>query len=292
MTTTYTSVLGLGKPGVGDTGWGTTLNMTIDMVETKLAPLYTAGISVPPAGHLFGVTLSNNVGDPTNDIDIAVGSATDATGAVMMTLASGLTKRLDANWVVGTNQGMLDTGAVANGTYHIFLIQRSDTGVEDILASTSATSPAMPTNYDYKRCIGSILRESAAIVGFVQNENLFVRKATILDVTVSNPGVAAVTRTVSVPTGRRVQALVRVDAVDSTGGGIAVLLSDLSQNDEAASNNNAQTISPAANLAGVAEVTVSTNTSAQFRSRLGTSLATTTLEIRLYGWIDRRGRDA
>jgi len=79
----------------------------------------------------------------------------------MMTLASGLTKRLDANWAVGTNQGGLDTGSIANTTYYVWLIQRSDTGVVDALFSLSSTSPTMPSNYDRKRLVGSFSRVGA-----------------------------------------------------------------------------------------------------------------------------------
>ena len=110
-----------------------------------------------PQNYITGLTLSNNATDATNDIDIAIGSARDSTNAADIVLASALVKRLDAAWAVGTNQGGLDTGSIANGTYHVWLIQRSDTGVEDVLFSTSATAPTMPANYDYKRRIGSIL---------------------------------------------------------------------------------------------------------------------------------------
>jgi hypothetical protein len=114
-------------------------------------------------GQLFGLTLTNNATDATNDIDVAAGdAATDATAPVLMTLSSTFTKRLDAAWAVGTGNGGLDTGSVANGTYYVFLIQRSDTLGTDVLFSTSSTSPTMPTSYDRKRLIGSVVRASAA----------------------------------------------------------------------------------------------------------------------------------
>ena len=49
-----------------------------------------------PLDSVSGLTLSNNGVDPTNDIDIAAGSAVDGTGVYNMTLASAITKRLDA----------------------------------------------------------------------------------------------------------------------------------------------------------------------------------------------------
>src|SRR5262245_6675329 len=87
---------------------------------------------IVPAGYIHGLTLSNNVSDTANDIDIAIGSAaSDSTTPKLMSLASALTKRVDGSWSVGTNQGGLDTGSIASATYHVFLIQRSDTGVVD-----------------------------------------------------------------------------------------------------------------------------------------------------------------
>lgn len=115
---------------------------------------------------ISGLTYSNNGSDATNDIDIAVGSARDSTNAKNLVLAAAITKRLDAGWAVGTNQGGLDTGSIANADYYIWLIMRSDTGVVDVLFSTSATAPTMPSNYDYKRLIGWFKRAGATIVAF------------------------------------------------------------------------------------------------------------------------------
>src|ERR1043166_4206610 len=162
-------------------------------------------------GTLFGLTLSNNAGDATNDIDIAVGycASNDALIAnyALIGLTTALTKQLDATWVVGTNQGMRASGAaIANTTYHIFAILRPDTGVVDIAADTSVTGANVAANtnaaYTKIRRIGSILREAGAIVGFVQDGNWFMRKTAILDVNAVNPGTAAVTRTLTgVPLG-------------------------------------------------------------------------------------------
>lgn len=252
-----------------------------------------------PRGHLAGLALSNNGSDATNDIDIAVGSARDGSDATGMVLTSALTKQLDAAWAVGTNQGGLDTGTIANTTYHVWLIKRSDTGVVDALFSTSATSPTMPANYDYKRRIGSILRVSAAIVPFSQLGDEFLRKASILDVNAANPGTSAVTRTLSVPTGITVWAIINAGAQNSgTSGSAVLLLSELDRTDEAASASSAPlgNVGRVSNVAGSqvvsnARIIMRTNTSAQIRSRVDYSDASVTIFIATTGWIDRRGRD-
>lgn len=253
--------------------------------------------NVGEKGMLWGLTLSNNGSDATNDIDIAVGTAIDGTNAVFLTLGSALTKQLDVTWAVGTNAGGLDTGSIANTTYHVWLIMRSDTGVVDALFSTSATSPTMPANYDYKRRIGSILREGAAIVGFVQDGDLFMRKLSIQDINATNPGTSAVTRTLSVPTGVRVEAILSIALTSTTTSTLyGALMSDLSLADDVASGFLNQVILQTQSTAGVyrakAGANVMTNTSAQVRSRLGASDALTVLSITTFGWRDLRGRTA
>jgi hypothetical protein len=249
-----------------------------------------------PRGHLWGLTLSNNVTDATNDIDIAAGEATstEATPALMV-LASALTKRLDASWAVGTGNGGLDTGSIADTTYHVWLIRRSDTGVVDALFSTSATSPTMPTNYDQKRRIGSIVRLSSAIKGFVQDGDDFKWKSMVQDVSVTNPGTSAVTRTLTLPVGIRVRASLNVGfgATTAADNPASVYVSDLSVTDNAANIGNLNIIIYSAsavisNAAAFAEVM--TNTSAQVRSRIQTSTAGSFFYIWTTGWRDARGR--
>jgi hypothetical protein len=250
-----------------------------------------------PPGFLFGLTLSNNVTDPTNDIDIAAGKCRDSTAARNMVLASALTKRLDAAWAVGSGNGGLDTGSIANATYHIWLIKRSDTGVVDALFSASASAPTMPASYDYKRRIGSIVRASAAIKTFVQDGDLFMWKSPVNDVAAGNPGTAAVTRTLTVPVGIRVSAKIQVNATGATQPALpgAIYISDLSLTDVAASPTAGAGVvvfasSAISDLQLGTTIDVMTNTSAQVRSRIQISAAGTTLQINTIGWIDTRGR--
>lgn len=251
---------------------------------------------------LAGLALANNVSDATNDIDIAVGTCRDSGNLMDIVLASALTKQLDAAWAVGTNAGMRASGAaIADTTYHIFAIRRPDTGVVDVAADTSATGAniAANTNANYTqiRRIGSIVRASAAIKAFIQDGDKFVWTAgPITDVNAANPGTTAVTRTLTLPVGIRVEAIVNaaLSNADSTGGG-TFRLSDLSTTDVAAAVGNAQvanTYSGAGNtMLGSSECRVHTNTSAQIRSRAGLSSANVTVLIGTVGWIDRRGRD-
>lgn len=256
-------------------------------------PSYSAGIAFPP-GHLQGLTLSNNSTDATNDIDIAAGSARDSTDAGNISLASAITKRLDAAWAVGSGNGGLDTGSIANTTYHVHLIKRVDTGVVDVLFSLSASAPTMPTNYTLSRRIGSILRESAAMVGFVQTGNTFMRKTPVLTINSTNPGTSAVTRAMSVPTGIVVEGIFG-EALTTTAASTAQAsrLSALSEDDVAPSGAIADILYQSAasgSSRGAAIVRVQTDTSGQIRSRLFASDAGTTITIVDMGWVDRRGQ--
>ena len=237
---------------------------------------------------LNGLTLSNNVSDATNDIDIAAGSAVSDDGTTLMTLASSYTKQLDVNWAVGTNQGGLDTGSIANGTYHVWLINRPDTGVTDVLFSTSATSPTMPTNYTKKKRIGSIMRISAAIVLFDQIGNRFRRRLRVMDVNLSTLSTSAANLTLSVPTG--IVVLAECQTYLETGGVAAyVLFRSLGPNAETDTAPSAtfQDVTvggtnPAANNTLIMR---RTNTSAQISYRSNTA---TINFLRLWttAWVD------
>ncbi len=232
---------------------------------------------------LNGLTLSNNTTDPTNDIDIADGSCVSDDGLVVMTLAAGITKRLDAGWTVGTNQGGLDTGSIADTTYHVWVINRPDTNVTDVLFSTSASSPTLPTNYTKKKCIGSIIRASAAILPFTQRGNKFKLNTPVLDVTVTGTGTAAGTATLaSVPSGVVVEALFNT----FTSANTIIYYSELTSVDVAPSVSTAPLAnfgSGAANHA--ASLAIFTNTAQQIRYR---AFANTNLYIATLGWIDQR----
>ncbi|WP_205927445.1 hypothetical protein, partial [Rhizobium sp. P32RR-XVIII] len=159
-------------------------------------------------GHLYGLTLSNNATDATNDIDIAVGeAASDDTEPFLLKLASALTKRLDAAWAVGTNQGgRMSAAAIADTTYHAWLIQRSDTGVVDVGFDVSATSPTMPANYDRKAYIGPILRSGGTILGFKQTGR---RVLLDLPLTIRNSTAAFAANNLTVISGAIVRPIVR-----------------------------------------------------------------------------------
>ncbi len=94
-----------------------------------------ASTAPPLSNYISGLTLSTAGGSGT--FGISAGVAADSTNAALMALPSAFTKTTGA-WVVGTGNGSLDTGSIANNTwYTIYEIQRTDTRLVDIICSTN-----------------------------------------------------------------------------------------------------------------------------------------------------------
>lgn len=249
--------------------------------------------SIMPISSLDGLKLSNNGTDANNDIDIATGRCADATGAVEMTLASALTKQLDAAWAVGTNQGGLDTGAKANSTwYHVWVIKRSDTGVVDVLFSTSASSPTMPTNYNYKRRIGAIRTNSSGnIIAFLQYNDEFLWKSpAALDVDTSTLGATRTNYTLTnVPSGIVVIANINAHINAASVPQVYISNPNLTDLTPSVTATPLALIGTSASSSGpIANIKVYTDTSAQISAR--SNVASTTFRVAVLGWVDPRGK--
>lgn len=249
-----------------------------------------------PDNWLTGLTLVNN---GTTSLDVLKGAAADSLNIDILRLAATLTKSISSNWVVGSTNGGLDTGAVAASTwYHVWLIRRQDTGVVDALFSLSATAPTMPGSYTQKRRIGSIKTDgSSLIIAFFQRGDKFLLATPVSEFNAVNPGITAVTRTLAaVPTGIKVDALLTAALFHDTITS-AAYISSLDVLDTATNPNTSFTIdvSGAIDSQGLvstgSQVTVGTNTSAQIRTRLSVSVAVTSLRCSTLGWLDPRGMD-
>lgn len=241
-----------------------------------------------PDGHRSGLTLSNNGTDPTNDIDIGTGSARNIANTANMDLVSALTKRLDANWVLGTGNGGLDTGSKTNNTtYHVFLIMN---GVEvvDVLFSTSYASPTMPGGYTHKRRIGAVRVDGAGTIRpflHVQlgRRNSFYYKTPVLDVDVTNLSTTRVNYTLaSVPTGFRLEAIVNVFA--SGAGGRHVYVSNPDLADLAPSATVAPLFELYAETDRAQRAGLLTDASGNISARCDTS--STSFRVAVLGWVD------
>lgn len=256
-------------------------------------PSLTTPISlITLRSYLSGLTLSTAGGSAT--MSIATGAAMDSANAYLMQLAFSISKTTSA-WAVGSAVGGLDTGSISTNTwYHFYVIRRPDTGVVDVVFSLNATSPALPTNYTQFRRIGSARTNgSSQWTRFFQDGDYFQWDVPVNDVSVTNPGTAAVLRTLSVPTGVRVQADIAAKTLHGTVGAV-LLLSDPTVADSVPTAAGLFTFD-SSNFVSSAQsgrVSVFTNTSAQIRSRVNNSDANVFNAITTIGWRDSRGKDA
>jgi hypothetical protein len=268
--------------GTQSPGDNTTKAASTAFVTSAIA---AAGITgFPLQGYINGLTLSTAGGSGT--MGIAAGLATDTTNAAAMTLASAYTKTTAA-WAVGTGNGGIDTGAIANTTwYHWWLIQRSDTGVVDVLFSLSPTAPTMPASYDRKRRLGAAITDGAAHwVKFVQTGNRFIWNVLVRDVNLPAWGsTAAQTVALTVPTGVAVEAIVNFDFNYVSGAGQYLLVTSLNQTDTAPGAAAQSTFCSATNPVGFGTIQLTTDTAASIRFRM--SVATALVEAYTRGWVD------
>ena len=250
----------------------------------------TTTVSAIPRSYLAGLAMSTAGSSAT--LSIAAGQATDSTNAQNITLAA-IAKTTSA-WAVGTGNGCLDTGAIANSTwYHFYAILRTDTGVTDVLCSTSASAPTMPTSYSFKRRIGSGKTDgSAQWIAFTQTGDWFYWVTPTLNVSVTNQSTSAVSRTLNMPTGFKMLADVQTWTDNATWADGSTYYRDPDSTDSAPSTTAAPLGTANPSIAGNGQFSrfqVMTNTSAAITTRaVG---ASSTVRIVTMGWMDRRGRD-
>jgi hypothetical protein len=270
-----------------------TAGQALVMDATASAPTWWV-----PRSYISGLVPSNNVADSTNDVDVTVGEATDGTNAYIMKLTSAITKRLDASWVVGTNQGGLDGSESVAGTpdtstwYYMWLIMRVDTGVVDVLFSESASAPTMPTNYTIKRLIGAVYNGSGGdILAFNAYElgggGLHVQwKAPPLDLDLTNaPTTVARTDTLTVPTSFSVFVNCNVLAADAGAGDIYLSCPD--QTDLAASASVSPLVIMRTNVSTAMYVRIRTSATGTIRSRATAAIDTFRLATQSWEWSRR-----
>jgi hypothetical protein len=275
------------EAGSDNTKWMSPLR-----VAQAIAALAGGG-SEMPAGHIFGLTMSN-AADTDHDITVAVGEARDEDDTTDITLSGAITKQIDAAWAVGNNAGGLNTGSVAANTwYEVHLIRRSDTEVVDVMFTTTANRATLPANYDAQRRIGWVRTDASAnIRQFVQVDDYFTLVTAVQDASATNSTTAAAI-TITVPPNcvSRIRATTTsASTVNAINAG--VLLSEIAETPGAPSSALA-TLFMQDNTGGIygsaghlGELRVDSNSQIEIDAQVGAG----TYTISTYGWIDHRGR--
>lgn len=245
---------------------------------------------IMPRGHIWGLTMSN-AADTANDITVAAGEARDENGNVDMVLPAAITKRLDAGWAVGDNQGGLNTGAEANSTwYEVHLIKRLDTGVVDVMFTTTANRATLPANYTRQRRIGWIRNDgSGNILQFTQVDDHFTWTTQANDASFTATATAAAI-TLTAPPNSIARFRACMQCTTSTNAAVVTVFSEIVEGNvtPAASTGIASLggMDLAANSAGHFELRVSATSTIEHDS----DHSTTTIDISTFGFIDSRGR--
>lgn len=249
----------------------------------------------PIDGYLFGCTLSAAGG--TAIFGVTAGAAADSTGSDIIRLTSAFTKTTGA-WSLGSGGGSFDgtgTGPSAAAVWvHVFAIKRPDTLVTDVLTSLSATAPTLPANYTLFRRIGSLRSDGSFVwLKFAQEGDIFYWDATVNDVNVGTLTNASGTLyTLTVPTGVKVRAMIRGYFAFASGQNL--LITSPSESDQVTNsvtgNNTYFSPSGVSGTVPFPHLEILTDTSARIRAR--GSVASMTLAIATFGWIDKRGREA
>ena len=241
--------------------------------------------------YLAGLTLSTAGSSAT--MSIAAGTCADSTNTAMMTLAA--TSKTTSSWALGSATGGLDTGTIANSTwYHFYVIQRVDTSVVDVVFSTNATTPTLPTNYTLYRRIGcGLTNGSAQWTAFIQFGDYFRWSTGAQDVSTTVNSSSAVSKTITTPLGVNVIAFGNIFWNPVTNSG-AFLISDLDAADEAVADApnfpTGSILVTAGNFVG-GYWQCKTNTSSQIRTRASNANANA-VKMTTDGWYDYRGRNA
>ena len=265
--------------------------------------LSLASTTLGMAGGVFGPYINglNLAYTTATTYTVAVGSAANEDGgtAYNMRLSTAMVKSL-SSWAAGNTNGSLDTGSAANNTwYHVHLIRKDSDGSIDVLLSTSPSAPTMPGGYTARRRLGSVRTNgSAQLTQWFQLGNEFLWNAAVVDIDATNPGTSAVTRTLTVPTGVQVFALINAGVYTGTTGGVGAVFSSLDVSDQAPQTGTTAALGSFNTITGqtgtsnwiLAPHTVRTNTSAQIRSRISASGAADHVGIITRGWIDLRGQ--
>ena len=239
-----------------------------------------------PRNYIDGLIMANNIGDADHGINISVGSCRGEADDSDIIFLSTFSKYINGPWAEGDGQTGLDIGSVAANTwYHVWVIKRTDNGTVEVLFSLDPNNPGLPSDYDCKRRIGSVLTNSSAnIIAFVQRGDWFTWLVRVVDAN-AIAGPSNATLTLSVPPGATVQARIRI-SINSATVGDEYTVKEIAMTTGAQLGVIAQ-VATTNNWAG--EGLVWTNTSSQISHNATDTDVTCTLHTN--GWVDPRGKN-
>lgn len=162
--------------------------------ESMLSTALTSKITSSIFDIKTGMILSNNSSDPTNDIDVTAGYASDTTNTAVMELSTTTTTSIDIN--IGTgNGGRPAAVSLTNDTwYRLFIVSEADGSNPKLGFDTDASATNVLSDctsqftgtYTLFRRIGWVYYGTATINGFLQYGNSFTWKTMHANLLTSN----------------------------------------------------------------------------------------------------------
>jgi len=246
-----------------------------------------------PQGHIDGLITSNSGVDSAHDIVIATGECRDSTDANNINLTSSIIKRIDADFVEGTNNGGFPSALTLTSEtkYHVFILLKDD-GTVDAGFDTSLTATNLltdATNYLKFRRIGFVqTNDSTNIEQFVQDGDDFIWVTPIQDLSTNVLTTSELQLELSVPIDVRVKAVFSVKGTHHSNVPY-VYIRPLESTDSAPDGTEA----PLATTSMVGPdsqgpMVMLTNTSGKIGFR--SSESNTTMRVLTTGWQDNRGK--
>lgn len=266
---------------------------TAQAITAQAIPLIAAFF---PNGFMSGLVPETGAGDAAHELDFSAGYVVDADGVTAWS-SPAMTKDFEDAWAAGDGNGGLFNGSLANNTfYNIYAIYNPTTGDSDIGADTIANGITyLPAGYTKYRLVTSFLTDgSANIVAMTWDEMALGRLRAVFADTQKDHDAAATngstgTVTMTVPTGRQVDALFRASANNASSVCALLFSTPGDQTAEApgsafANGNHSLLAASGGGCAG--EFCIRTNSSGQINERA--AAASTNLDINTQGWIESR----
>jgi hypothetical protein len=269
-----------------------------------------------PRGYIDGLTLSNDGTDATNDIGVAAGVCRSTVNVVNgaastlgrdqmdLELPAGIIKQLDVAFAPenydpegysgGDRSGGRSSSALANGTWHPFLVGgpglQTDVMFHDSITQSSVLAEMQKIGgYTAYRRIGSVIRSAGAILLFFQYGDDFWLKTSNFDANTSSQSTTRVNYPLTAPTGLVLRARISIYMTNSNAGATLVVTNPNLTDTSPTFSTGLLTMISGANGQGV-DLEIPTDTSAQISARASASGTTFTIYTR--GWNDPRGKDS
>jgi hypothetical protein len=272
---------------------GSTANAN-DLTVAQVNAMLGIVAQPPIPGQLSGLTLAPDA--TLGGLDIAIGGATSDDGSTAMIISTPWIKAVSAPFATGNG---LSFGAVGpsttwgpNAWFHVFLIYNPSGLNSDIMVSSNATSPTLPSGYTKKRRIGSIrTNASSQIIGFTQiGDHFSWAVQQTWDAGANNIGLGTFSSptTISltqVPPGVRVVAIINAYAQ----GGSWAAASWVDVESIGAASGTPTLVVANAGQSGGTQYQVMTNTSAQVIAYTGAATPNGFFAA-CPAWIDARGK--